>query len=278
MDFIFILISHLVIAYYSWNFDQLLPSWVCVLAAVCYFLYFTLDCLDGKQARKIGAGSPLGMMFDHGCDALGTPLSFCNFMALAQCRSTLVLIVCLLFLMGGFFIATFETYYVGGLFLGEINPVTDGSVMVILLYLLSAILGPAIWVKPLFVIHGFTITTFIALIIALMIFQNLVGNLTSFKNILNSKEKPTISTLLKNSFSYVFLSCTAMATYYSNLWIDYPRLMIYLFGIMFTKLNVYTLAMQVVKSKLKLVIYSIICPCILILIHIAALNHGYDVN
>jgi ethanolaminephosphotransferase len=31
-----------------------------------------LDNSDGKQARKIKASSPLGLMFDHGCDMLNT--------------------------------------------------------------------------------------------------------------------------------------------------------------------------------------------------------------
>jgi ethanolaminephosphotransferase len=31
-----------------------------------------LDNLDGKQARRTGTSSPLGLMFDHGCDALTT--------------------------------------------------------------------------------------------------------------------------------------------------------------------------------------------------------------
>ncbi len=31
-----------------------------------------LDNMDGKHARNSGTSSPLGMMFDHGCDALVT--------------------------------------------------------------------------------------------------------------------------------------------------------------------------------------------------------------
>jgi ethanolaminephosphotransferase len=27
------------------------------------------DEMDGKQARRTGNSSPLGMLFDHGCDA-----------------------------------------------------------------------------------------------------------------------------------------------------------------------------------------------------------------
>ena len=29
-----------------------------------------LDNIDGKQARKTGNSSPLGLLFDHGCDSL----------------------------------------------------------------------------------------------------------------------------------------------------------------------------------------------------------------
>jgi len=28
-----------------------------------------MDNSDGKQARRTGASSPVGMLFDHGCDA-----------------------------------------------------------------------------------------------------------------------------------------------------------------------------------------------------------------
>jgi phosphatidylglycerophosphate synthase len=34
------------------------------------FIYQTLDAIDGKQARRTGSSSPLGQLFDHGCDAL----------------------------------------------------------------------------------------------------------------------------------------------------------------------------------------------------------------
>lgn len=38
-------------------------------------MYQTLDSIDGKQARRTNSSSPLGELFDHGCDAVsaGTP-------------------------------------------------------------------------------------------------------------------------------------------------------------------------------------------------------------
>ncbi len=36
--------------------------------------YRILDEMDGKQARRTGNSSPLGLIFDHGCDAFTTGL------------------------------------------------------------------------------------------------------------------------------------------------------------------------------------------------------------
>ena len=41
-----------------------------LLTALSVFAYVNLDCMDGKQARRTGSSSPLGQLFDHGCDAL----------------------------------------------------------------------------------------------------------------------------------------------------------------------------------------------------------------
>jgi phosphatidylglycerophosphate synthase len=36
------------------------------------WIYSTLDAVDGKQARKTKSSSPLGQLFDHGCDSFST--------------------------------------------------------------------------------------------------------------------------------------------------------------------------------------------------------------
>jgi phosphatidylglycerophosphate synthase len=48
------------------------PLILYIIAAVGVFMYQTLDALDGKQARRIKAFSPLGQLFDHGCDSFST--------------------------------------------------------------------------------------------------------------------------------------------------------------------------------------------------------------
>jgi hypothetical protein len=48
--------------YYCPDFDTTPPSWVIMLCAYCSFAYYTLDCMDGKQARRTGSSSPLGQL------------------------------------------------------------------------------------------------------------------------------------------------------------------------------------------------------------------------
>ena len=42
-----------------------------------------LDNMDGKQARRTQTSSPLGMLFDHGCDSFSL-----TFFILAICQAT----------------------------------------------------------------------------------------------------------------------------------------------------------------------------------------------
>ena len=54
-----------------WRTEDQPEPWLMGVCAWCLFVYQTLDAMDGKQARRTGNSSPLGQLFDHGCDALG---------------------------------------------------------------------------------------------------------------------------------------------------------------------------------------------------------------
>lgn len=59
---------------YDTTLTQQVPTWVSIYSVVCMFLYQTLDAVDGKQARRTQSSSPLGQLFDHGCDGINTML------------------------------------------------------------------------------------------------------------------------------------------------------------------------------------------------------------
>ncbi|NXF48138.1 CHPT1 Cholinephosphotransferase, partial [Oceanites oceanicus] len=48
------------------------PFWAYILGALGLFIYQSLDAIDGKQARRTNSTSPLGELFDHGCDSIST--------------------------------------------------------------------------------------------------------------------------------------------------------------------------------------------------------------
>lgn len=58
------------------------PRWASALCALGLFFYQSLDAIDGKQARRTNSSSPLGELFDHGCDSISTV-----FVALSACIS-----------------------------------------------------------------------------------------------------------------------------------------------------------------------------------------------
>ena len=55
---------------YGHSFDGYISTLMCYTIGIGFTFYIILDGMDGKQARKTGNASPLGMLFDHGCDII----------------------------------------------------------------------------------------------------------------------------------------------------------------------------------------------------------------
>lgn len=66
IGFVLMALSYFCMLFFDDTFTKDLPRWTYIFAAVCQFLYQTLDAVDGKHARTTKASSPLGQLFDHG--------------------------------------------------------------------------------------------------------------------------------------------------------------------------------------------------------------------
>lgn len=73
------------------------PLWAYLLCAVGLFIYQSLDAIDGKQARRTNSSSPLGELFDHGCDSLSTG-QFTSCLILCFRKSEAQRTICVFFL------------------------------------------------------------------------------------------------------------------------------------------------------------------------------------
>eukprot|EP01094_Clydonella_sp_ATCC50884_P020271 TRINITY_DN4181_c0_g1_i1.p1 TRINITY_DN4181_c0_g1~~TRINITY_DN4181_c0_g1_i1.p1 ORF type:complete len:180 (-),score=28.45 TRINITY_DN4181_c0_g1_i1:83-622(-) len=80
--------SYSLTAFYMPQLEGEAPVWVYAWCAAGLFVYQTLDNLDGKQARRTGTSSPLGLLFDHGCDALNCTVSTFTFVSILQMGMT----------------------------------------------------------------------------------------------------------------------------------------------------------------------------------------------
>ncbi|XP_049268718.1 choline/ethanolaminephosphotransferase 1 isoform X2 [Rhipicephalus sanguineus] len=137
--------TSLLLVWYSPTATQEVPRWAFLLCALGLFVYQTLDACDGKQARRTGTNTPLGELFDHGCDSISTvfvALAVCIAVKLGsypgwmffQCFVAITLFYC----------AHWQTYVSGTLRFGKFD-VTEAQFSVMMIHIISAIFGSDIW-------------------------------------------------------------------------------------------------------------------------------------
>mmetsp|Transcript_41907 Transcript_41907/g.94681 ORF Transcript_41907/g.94681 Transcript_41907/m.94681 type:complete len:436 (-) Transcript_41907:139-1446(-) len=116
------------------------PRWFYLWSAFSLVFYQTLDNMDGKQARRTGSSSPLGQVFDHGCDALNAFFSGTNFAVTCCCgtQDPALLAAVLLVPTVPFFTNTWEEYHTGSMILPVVNGPSEGL-------LIAAALNVAVW-------------------------------------------------------------------------------------------------------------------------------------
>ncbi|XP_055849045.1 ethanolaminephosphotransferase 1 [Episyrphus balteatus] len=117
------------LSYYDWNFFASsgepgytpIPQWVWLCTAINIFLAYTLDGIDGKQARRIGLAGPLGELFDHGLDSYTAVLiPTCLYSIFGRCDASIPPIrmyyICMMVFLN-FYVSHWEKYNTGVLYL-----------------------------------------------------------------------------------------------------------------------------------------------------------------
>ena len=120
IGFLIFLSSTVIIFLYDFTFKESIPSWCFFYAAASLWIYTTMDAIDGKQARRTRSSSPLGQLFDHGCDAFGVSFILINMGEAAQLQN---LHIFLLYFSTytAFFFANWKEYNTGVLMTSMAN-------------------------------------------------------------------------------------------------------------------------------------------------------------
>lgn len=141
--------AHALLLYYSPTLEDEVPRALYVFASFSLFTYMVLDNLDGKQARRTSSSSPLGQLFDHGCDALNVTVSGITLLACVRLKPPIIPFT-LIYGLGHhmFYTAALEEYHTGCMILRELNGPNEGLLVLSFLELVTAIVGPSFWTVP----------------------------------------------------------------------------------------------------------------------------------
>merc|ERR1712232_614212 len=93
--------------------DGPISPYLCVFVGVSLIIYNIADNCDGKQARKNGSVSPLGMLFDHGLDAFVSVIINIVVTRVGQVGSGPIAIIGIQLSTLPFFYLTMEEYFLG---------------------------------------------------------------------------------------------------------------------------------------------------------------------
>jgi phosphatidylglycerophosphate synthase len=145
IGWLFVILSYVNILRYDYTFQQDIPQWCFLLAAGCIWIYSTLDAIDGKQARRTKSSSPLGQLFDHGCDSFSITFFV---LALSQAAKLDGVEVFALFIttQSAMYFSNWSEYNTGVLKtnVGQFG-VTEAELSALIVHLLTGIFGQDFW-------------------------------------------------------------------------------------------------------------------------------------
>lgn len=264
------IITTLVLIYYSPDAKAEPPRWACFLCAVGLFVYQSLDAIDGKQARRTGTSTPLGELFDHGCDSISTvfvALSACIAVQLGnypnwmffQCFCAMTLFYC----------AHWQTYVSGSLKFGKVD-VTEAQFTIIAIHLISAIFGPKVWMMEIPFIDGFEFKYLIGVMTVVCALANLY---TIFSVIFTGgvgKNGSTVAgtSVLSPIIPFSFVVVPAFIIYRKSaehVYENHPALYILAFGMVAAKVTNRLVVAHMTKNEMQYLDSSLIGPAMLFL-------------
>ena len=145
VGWVFVILSYVNMLRFDYTFQKDIPNWCFLFAAACIWIYSTLDAVDGKQARKTKSSSPLGQLFDHGCDSFSVTFFV---LALGQAAKLEGAEVFMIFLacQTAFYSSNWTEYNTGILRtnVGQFG-VTEVELISLIIHLLTGIFGQGLW-------------------------------------------------------------------------------------------------------------------------------------
>uniref|UniRef100_A0A8B9TN58 Ethanolaminephosphotransferase 1 n=1 Tax=Anas platyrhynchos TaxID=8839 RepID=A0A8B9TN58_ANAPL len=154
--FLLLVFNFFLMAYFDPDFyasapdHQHVPNGVWVIVGLLNFIAYTLDGVDGKQARRTNSSTPLGELFDHGLDSWAcvyfVVTVYSTFGRGSTGVSVFVLYLLLWVVLFSFILSHWEKYNTGILFLPWGYDISQVTISIV--YIVTAIVGVEAWYAP----------------------------------------------------------------------------------------------------------------------------------
>ncbi|OEH75505.1 macrophage erythroblast attacher [Cyclospora cayetanensis] len=127
--------------------DRLMqPFW----DAVVSFIPMTLDAVDGKQARRTNTSTPLGQLFDHGCDSFSTVFAALSVLGTIRVGISVAAFMLIAILQMQLFIYTWwELHFHEYRCHTGVTGVTEGQLVMMGMNIVALVFGPEIFTTSL---------------------------------------------------------------------------------------------------------------------------------
>jgi phosphatidylglycerophosphate synthase len=255
--------------YTGWKGGEPVPLWACITVAFCYTTYIILDYTDGKQARRLKASSPLGLLIDHGTDACTTFYVTIIGGTLCYYNNIYQYLFYYIPISFTFFMNTWEEYYKGELILPIVHGVAEGTLYIDIMSILSGIYGSSLYCKQVTLFNKYTFTIgelnglFTLIAGSLFSIKSVFGVLSSIK-----KEKRLIA--FKDTLIYFLFAITILSVSFltdSIIVKEYPKIVILTFGFLFAKILGILQLSHILECPFRVYKPVFLIPLLALLIH-----------
>jgi phosphatidylglycerophosphate synthase len=208
---------------------------------------------DGKQARRTGTSSPLGELFDHGCDSISMVfVTLSTVAAVHYSNFPLIMFIEVFVCFALFYCSHWQAYISGTLHFGMID-VTEAHYSVILVHVVTFFNGPQIWSTKVFgqfeLWYFIIVLTIVAGFFLIKNFVNTIRKGGSGKNGSTIAGTSVIAPVLP--FLFVVLSSYIIATKSkTGIFENHPMLYLMAFGILFAKITNKLVVAHLSKSEM----------------------------
>uniref|UniRef100_A0A8C3FW78 Ethanolaminephosphotransferase 1 n=2 Tax=Chrysemys picta bellii TaxID=8478 RepID=A0A8C3FW78_CHRPI len=259
--FLLLVFNFFLMAYFDPDFyasapdHQHVPNRVWVMVGLLNFVAYTLDGVDGKQARRTNSSTPLGELFDHGLDSWACMFFvvtvYSTFGRGSNGVSVFVLYLLLWVVLFSFILSHWEKYNTGILFLPWGYDISQVTISVV--YIVTAIVGVEAWYAP-FLFNFLYRDLFTAMIIGcaltVTVPMSLINFYKAYKS--NTLKHRSVYEIMLPFFSPALLFILCMTWIFmspSDILEVHPRLFYFMVGTAFANISCQLIVCQMSSTR-----------------------------